>query len=314
MDRKESGLDMDGRRGSVSWWHAVVSSGLLQVCLAGHAAALQNTVKGLVTDEEGNPLEGATCVFTQGAQNLKFRVKSGKDGRFLRAGIRSGQYRIVCELTRYAHEPIVTRIGGGATGSLELRMVKTESTYYEEGFQAFSDGRFEEAVSQMELALADDPDDARAEYILGLSLTDLGKYEEALEHLTRVASSESELATSPMLNLSFGQTYLLMGDEETAEKYIQKAGNPAEISSMVANAGTWAFNRGQLEKAERYFQRALQANPQNVDALYGLGVCHIKAKRTDEALEVLKTLLSTSPEHEKAKQAEDLVKKLEAQR
>lgn len=311
---KLSGID----RGWGPWFlAALVLSGCVEVLLAPRdASALQTAVRGRVTDQEGNPLEGAKCVFTHTGQNFQVPVVSGDDGRFIRAGLPSGEYQIACELEQYAHEPFVAHIGSRAEGLLEVKMVKiqTESPHYKEGFQAFSEGRFEEAISQMELALGDDPEDDRAKYILGLSLAELGKYEDALEHFQRVASSESELAESPMLNLSIGQTYLLMGEEETAEQYFQKVDNPGEVSSMFAQAGTRAFNGGQLEKAERYFQEALEADPSNVDALFGLGLCHIRADRAEEALKTLKTILSIAPEHEKAKLAEDLVKNLEAAR
>ena len=83
---------------------------------------------------------------------------------------------------------------------------------------------------------------------------------------------------------------------------------------MFAQAGTRAFNGGQMENAERYFGKALEMEPENVDALFGLALCHIRSNRADEALELLKTLLATSPEHEKAKHAEELVNQLESSR
>ena len=86
------------------------------------------------------------------------------------------------------------------------------------------------------------------------------------------------------------------------------------MSSMFAQAGTRAFNGGQMENSLRYFQKALQLNQNNVDALYGLGLCYISANQRDEALEALKRLISTAPDHEKAKLAAGLVEQLEANR
>ena len=304
---------VDGRRGRGAWWPALVLTLFVQVCPApGVASALQTAIRGKVIDQEGNPLAGARCIFTHQAQNVKIPVITGKSGRFIRSGLPSGQYEITCELVRYAHEPVGVQIGGQQERTLEFRMVRTESPNYTVGFQAFSDGRFEEAIAQMEITLIEDPDDVRAEYILGLSLAQTGKHEEALELLKSVANSGNELVANA--NLSIGETYFLMGNEEVAEEYFQKANDPAVVSSMFAQAGTRAFNGGQMENSLRYFQKALQLNQNNVDALYGLGLCYISANQRDEALEALKRLISTAPDHEKAKLAAGLVEQLEANR
>lgn len=298
------------RRRSRSWWLPACLSGLVW-CLTPTAAVAQNTLRGIVEDAQGNGLEGATIVLTELDQNLRIEFKSGKGGRFIRSGIPSGKYRVECELARYEYKPTVLPISGGAQGNLQIKMIRRQSPFYEAGFKAFSKGQYAEAVAAMEKVLAEEPNEARARFVLGASLLETGKADEALAQLEQVAASGTELAKSPTLLVTLGRAYLALGKNDKADESFRKAGDPAAVAGAFADLGTRAFNAGRLEEATRLFERAVERNPRDPDALYGLGLCLVKANEVQKAVQVFKTLIATVPDHQKAKLAADLLKTLE---
>jgi tetratricopeptide (TPR) repeat protein len=66
------------------------------------------------------------------------------------------------------------------------------------------------------------------------------------------------------------------------------------------NQGMEFFAQDQLDEAIEAYQKALQEDPNYVDALHALAMTYAHQERLDEAIEVAKRLIEVAPDHELA--------------
>src|ERR1700716_3764392 len=113
----------------------VVLAALFIVALAGTAAAQKGRVGGVVKDEAGNPIKGATITAENPAASpSSFTATTDDKGRFSIIGLKSGQWSFTAQAPSYAPEtgkmPVSTigtpnpplsftlKKGGGAAGAM----------------------------------------------------------------------------------------------------------------------------------------------------------------------------------------------------
>lgn len=78
------------------------------------------------------------------------------------------------------------------------------------------------------------------------------------------------------------------------------------ISASFAEAAQMALEKGDLLTAQAHFERALVANPDNVDAMIGLGKAHEAAGRTGKGLRQYRLALEMEPNYKPALLAQAL--------
>jgi Tfp pilus assembly protein PilF len=72
---------------------------------------------------------------------------------------------------------------------------------------------------------------------------------------------------------------------------------PADEAAATRSAGFAALNSGQIKEAEADFQAALAKNPQDPDALGGLGLVRLRQGNAAEARTLLSRAIAADPEH-----------------
>src|SRR5262245_55665355 len=86
-------------------------------------AGAQSTgmVKGVVTDAQGQPVEGAkvTIELTEGVTR-KFETKSNKKGEFVQIGLPSGSYSVSAEKDKLAAAPQMARVSLSRAAEVKL--------------------------------------------------------------------------------------------------------------------------------------------------------------------------------------------------
>jgi tetratricopeptide (TPR) repeat protein len=113
----------------------------------------------------------------------------------------------------------------------------------------------------------------------------------ALEHNPNDAAALAGLA----------EAYYWLAEYDQAQTYSQRAlqlaaGDPAVISL----AGRVAIGAGNMERAAQLFDRALEIEPNNVDARLGRAELALARGQTSQALDSLDRALRVNPEHQKA--------------
>ncbi|MCZ6718649.1 MAG: type IV pilus biogenesis/stability protein PilW [Gammaproteobacteria bacterium] len=124
------------------------------------------------------------------------------------------------------------------------------------------------ALQKFEKALKADPDYVPAHIATGLLYQRLGKLDQAEKYYKQALRLEPD---NPRALNSYGQYLCQTGKITEAEKYLLKAAeNPLYGAPEVAytNAGICALREGDSVKAEEYFRKALQFNPNVTLALF----------------------------------------------
>ena len=124
------------------------------------------------------------------------------------------------------------------------------------------------ALQKFEKALKADPDYVPAHIATGLLYQRLGKFDQAEKYYKQALRLEPD---NPRALNSYGQYLCQTGKIAESEKYLLKAAeNPLYGTPEVAytNAGICALREGDSVKAEEYFRKALQVNPNVTLALF----------------------------------------------
>lgn len=95
------------------------------------------------------------------------------------------------------------------------------------------------------------------------------------------------------------QAYLDRHPDEAVAQRLQAARNPprspADAAAQQRSAGFAALNAGRLAEAESAFRAVLDANPQDSDALGGLGLVRLRQGRSEEARDLLGRAIAADP-------------------
>jgi tetratricopeptide (TPR) repeat protein len=153
--------------------------------------------------------------------------------------------------------------------------------------------RFEDAERELRLVLASDPNHPYALALIGLSRTELGKHDEAIDYLKQALGQQPD--NSYFLYL-MGLVYLRKGKQKEAEKFLLSA-----ISFDPHNADYFGvvalikLQEVQWEEALTYANRGLQADPENLVCLNARSTALLKLNRKEESYQTIKEALHNDP-------------------
>ncbi len=159
-------------------------------------------------------------------------------------------------------------------------------------------GRHEEAIEKFAAAHEIDPGYSLALYNLGTSLGNLGRHEEAIEKF------EAALKIDPGDTDALNNWGTSLGDlgrhEEAIEKYTAALDIDPEDADALNNLGNSLGDLGRHAEAIRKYDAALEIDPDYVGALYNLGVTQAQLRRHEKAFEKYIATLRLDPNHNDA--------------
>ncbi len=152
---------------------------------------------------------------------------------------------------------------------------------------------WQDPVTLFRRALAVTPDNFIARGNLGNALDNLGRYEEAAEHLLRSAELEPRV---PAAFNNLGRHYERAGDLDKAAEFYQKTLRIQpdfllghyNLARMLAARGHWA-------EAEQHFEESLRQGPENASVHYLLGTVQLRQDKFDVAFTHLQAALRLKP-------------------
>ena len=191
---------------------------------------------------------------------------------------------------------------------------------YEEGMEAFLDGRIDDAIGHWSRAVERDPENREALEVLAVALARQGRLEEAVSSSERLVELDSDYVMG-WTNLSrFRQMQgdLVGAEEAQAQARIigwrqqvadgataaSSGPNPEEVQRKIRRfeqivaddpddvlgryvLGTAYSEARELGRAQACFRAVLEVNEEYTVAYLELGKCHVRLGQVDEAMEVL---------------------------
>ncbi len=163
------------------------------------------------------------------------------------------------------------------------------------GVSVLECGKFDDARQVLERAVALDQRSAAAHGDLGFALFNLGRYEEARACLEKAVGLRPNFPTA---HRNLGNTFLRLN---LAERAIAAFNRAIEQNSEDADA---YCNRGVAEMVLRRHQaaaasaeRALALRPRHFEAMVGRGLAHLELRHYDVAEQALNAALAVKPDH-----------------
>jgi tetratricopeptide (TPR) repeat protein len=157
-------------------------------------------------------------------------------------------------------------------------------------------GRYEAAVAEWNKALELSPDDARANYNLGIALARTGKPGDAIARYQKALKADPDFAE---VHANLGVALSQKGRLDEAIAHFEKALklNPASAEVHI-NLGVALVWKRQTDAAIAHFEKALAINPASAEAHRNLGDAfyHLRGK-TRDALSHWRAALRLAPNH-----------------
>ncbi|MFP4564640.1 MAG: tetratricopeptide repeat protein [Spirochaetia bacterium] len=145
-------------------------------------------------------------------------------------------------------------------------------TGLEDAVRLYESGRYAQAANI--LTGLDEPagDNPRSAYYLGLCYVKLEKYEEALIYLEQVVTSSEEILHVYQSRMLLGYIYTLTGRFGLARFEFEKVLEMGFESVMTYSAlGFVAYSKKKIDESISYFERGVEMDGENANALNSLG-------------------------------------------
>ncbi len=149
-------------------------------------------------------------------------------------------------------------------------------------------------------SLDDDPaTNPELSYYFGLCYTRLCRYEEALLYLEQVVTTDLNILHSYHSRMILGYIYTITGRFRLAEFELESLLDSGYESAQVYSAfGFVAFESGSADDAIAYFEKALELDPDNVNAMNSLGyVLAEEGRDLNYALSLCRRAVDRRPEN-----------------
>lgn len=296
------------------------------------AAQSLGMVKGVVTDDKGQPVEGAKVTIEMtGGTGRRFESKSNKKGEFIQIGLSTGSYRVTAEKDKLGAAPVDVnvRIGQTAEANLVLSVASAATSkdaaarnaevkkIFDEGVALSSAGKHAEAVEKFNGAAAISPTCSECFNNIGFSYTQLkdwDKAEVAYKRATEIKADDAG-AYSGLATVYNAQRKFDLAAEASAKAAdlagtLNAAGGATGSADAQYNQGVILWNAGKIPEAKKAFETAVAANPNHSEAHYQLGMVLVNEGNLAGATSEFEAYLKLSPEGPNAATAKALVAQL----
>jgi tetratricopeptide (TPR) repeat protein len=271
-------------------------------------------VKGLVTDQEGNPLEGVTVKLYCERGASGFEVTTDDQGEWRANYIRGGPYDIDFEKSGYMPKKINVNISEfGKNPDIELTLQKIEGLVVtddlkeelKKGNDLFDQEKYEEAIQAYQAILEKAPETYILYRNIGNCYFQMEKYEKAEEFYLKVLENEPDDTESI---LGIGNTYANRGQNEKALEWYNKiAFDKISDPLVLFNIGSNFYSRGKHQEALKYYRKAVELKGDFQDALYQLGLVNLTLGNNQEAIDVFQEYLKYDSESGRADQVRNFI-------
>jgi tetratricopeptide (TPR) repeat protein len=270
--------------------------------------------RGEVFDEAGEPMAEVEVIFAHLGSNKKFETDTNARGRFTLVGLPPGGYQTRFMKDGYMPGIFDVRIPAGdftdvppvtlaelmppppeTPPAAEAPAPVSVAEAFDEAGLAVREERLEDARRLYEQVL-DVVDIPEAHYNLGIVLQRLEDWAGAEAHFSRTIELQPDKSEAYG---ALAEVYRATGRDGEARETLARAeelfgGDPR----LQYNLGVEALNEGRTEDAERALRRALDLDPQRIEAHYHLAMIDVGKQQVAEAIQRLETYLAGEGQNE----------------
>jgi tetratricopeptide (TPR) repeat protein len=285
-------------------------------------------MEGLVRDEKGTPIAGATVDLRMKGQSSGPNTKTDKKGRWAVLGLAGGDWDLDINADGYIPkklggihlsevstirlspidvqlQPVPKAVPQESAGVKEPGVPKETIEAIKQGDELLMAGKNAEAALEYEKALPSLPNHVPLLMQMARAYHGAKSETKSTEMLKLVLEKEPDNVAALLL---LGNSSLERGDLEAGKAYLDKVPASA-ITDPVAytNIGILYMNKNKPAEAEDYFTRAIQLDASYADGYYYRGLARYQAKKYQESKADLVHFLQAKPDAPEAKEVKELL-------
>jgi Tfp pilus assembly protein PilF len=291
-----------------------VFAAVLVISAATQAAAQIGRVGGVVRDEDGQPVKGATVTAENPNIAQSLTATTDAKGRFIMIGLRGGQWRFLAQAPGHMAQwgtlavrmgapnpPIaftLPKSGAAAFGPLAGISNKELQTVLSEAEAAFEQERWDDAVAGYRDVMS------RSATLSVINLQIGAAYRRKKDFPAAIAAYTALLKLDPdnaKAHVGIAETEIERGDSKAAETGLLKAAESAAAGREVFfNLAELMFARNETSEAARWYQKASDADPFWGKPIYKLGLCAERMGDGDGAAKLMARVIAVDPVSQEA--------------
>ncbi len=285
-----------------------------QTFVFGQGYRGKGRVKGIVSDQEGNPVEGVTIKLYCERGASGFELKTDANGEWRAMYIRGGPWDIDFEKVGYMPKKISVNLREfDKNPDIEVQIQKIEGLVVtdelkdalQKGNDLFTEGKYEEAISAYQTIVEKYPDTYILNRNIGNCYFQMEKYDLAEEYYMKVL--EKDPGDTESL-LGVGNTYANRGQNEKALEWYNKIEFDKISDPLVLyNIGSNFYTQGQHQEALKYYRKAVELKGDFVDALYQLGLVNLTLGNNQDAIDAFEEYLKHDSDSGRADQVRNFI-------
>jgi len=287
----------------------LVAGVFVLLSFATAATAQNGRVSGIVRQEGGQPLKGATVTAENEAIGQTFTATTDDKGRFNMIGLRSGDWRFIAQAPGFSPEGgrLIVRSGGqnqpigfelkhsgvaffGALGGVVNKDLQSELAAAD---VLFSQKKWDDAITAYRAILAKVP------VLTSINLQIASAYRNKKDYDSALAAYDDLLKAEPgnsLAKIEIAMTALERGDTRTAEDALTRAAGEADAPREVFySLGEVKLAANDADGATSWFEKAAKADPFWAKPLLKLGEAAIKKGDNASAARLLARAVEVDP-------------------
>ncbi len=304
-----------------------VLAALCIVAMAGSVAAQTGRVGGVVKDEAGNPIKGATVTAENPAASpSSFTATTDEKGRFSIIGMKAGGWSFAAAAPGFGPEtgklnvstigapnPPLTftmKKGGGPGPSSMLGGMAAKDLQADLaiGDSLYNASKFDEAIVSYRQVMA------RAPALSVINLQIAAAYRNMKQYDNAIAAYKELLKVDPTnakAIVGLGMTNLEKGDLKAAEDTLTQAANgPSPVREVFYNLGEVKFSKGEADEAAKWYQKASDLDPTWGKPIFKLALVSLNKGDKDGTIKLMEKVITADPTSTEAAQAKTVIEQL----
>ena len=291
--------------------------------MAASAQAQTGRVVGIVKDETGQPIKGATLSLENPeASPRNFTATSDDRGRFAVIGLKAGEWSLVAQAPGFVAEVarLVVRATTPSAPLLTLRRApapppsalgsigaKDLQSDLRSADQMFNAQQWDQAIAAYKSILAKTPALSVINLQVAAAYRSKKDYDGALVAYNDLLKAEP---TSDKARVGLGQTYMERGDLGAAANALNQATQQGASKEVLFTMGEIEAARGNTDEAVKWYQKASADDPNWGKPLLKLGLTAMnKGDRTDAAAK-MQRVIAVDPMSAEAAQAKTFIEQM----
>jgi tetratricopeptide (TPR) repeat protein len=301
-----------------------VFAALLLATVASTASAQGSRVVGIVKDEAGQPIKGATLSLENpDAIPRNFTATSDDRGRFAIIGLKSGEWSIVAQAPGFIADAgrVVVRAATPATPTFTLRRapqappsalgnigLKDLQAELRMADQQYNAQQWDQAIASYKSVLSKAPALSFINLQIGSAYRSKKDYDNAITAYNEMLKVDP---ASDRARVGLGNTYLEKGDLAAAENAMAQAAQaPTASRELLYTLGQVQAARGNQTDAMKWYEKASTTDPNWGKPLLQMGMTALKSGDRANAAAMMQRVVAVDPASAEAVQAKSVIEQL----